>query len=308
MSLTDKQFEDLKAGGKLPSPSGIALRLIELTRQNDVAIDEIARTVQADPALTGRLIRFSNSALNGPRRRPMVSVAEAIQRIGTTTVRQLVLGFSVMGSNRKGACTAFDYAEFWSRSLATAIAANAFCLRVRVTAAEEAFTVGLLADVGSLALASLYPDEYALVLESTRGQPRARRIDAEKKELGTDHSELCAALLEDWRIPKLFVDAVLHIDAPEASQAVTGSREKNLVDLLALAAHVGRYCVAEESRRASLIPALVLQAAVVERLAPDLAHHRSCHAPLEEISKNFLISTTVNCSSSRVTSPSSDLR
>jgi two-component system, cell cycle response regulator len=270
VTFPQKRFLDLKTGGKLPSPSGVALRLIELTRKEDVSIEEIARAMQADPALSGRLIKFANSAINGPRR-PVVSVFDAIQRIGIGAVRQLVLGFSVLGSNRTGSCGGFDYPRFWSRSLATAIAAGALCLRVRVVAAEEAFTCGLLADVGSLALATLYPAEYARLLEAQRDAPRSAREQAERGAFDVDHRELGAALLEDWGLPRMFVNAVQFQDDPASSKAPHGSRDHGLMQLLALAAGIGEYCVATDAARKTDATALVLDAAKLGLDAETLA-------------------------------------
>ena len=262
MPVSQKLFEEMKSGGKLPSPSGVALRLIELTRNEDVSVDEIARAMQADPALSGRLIRFANMAFSGPRR-PIVSVADAIQRTGMNAVRQLVLGFSVLGHNRAGACRSFDYSRFWSRSLATAIAANGLCLRVRAAAAEEAFTCGLLADVGSLALATIYPKEYSVVLDAHRDTTPRARAESERKEFKTDHSELGAAMIEDWKIPRFFVEAILHHESPEAAEVTQGSRDHLLLHTLSLAAAIGSYCVASAPERKSMVPGLVLAGAKV---------------------------------------------
>ena len=124
------RFDELKTSGKLPSPSGVALAIIDLCRSDSVSLDEIAHAVQADPALSGRLIKFANAAAN-PLRRPVVAVPEAIRVTGINTVRQLVLGFSLLGRYSSGTCEAFDYERFWSRSLAMAIAASALCARVR---------------------------------------------------------------------------------------------------------------------------------------------------------------------------------
>ena len=262
MPVSQKLFEEMKAGGKLPSPSGVALRLIELTRNEDVSIDEIARAMRADPALSGRVIRFANRAFSGPRR-PVVSVADAIQRTGINVVRQLVLGFSLLGHDRAGICRNFDYSRFWSRSLATAIAANALCLRVRATAAEEAFTCGLLADVGSLALATLYPKEYSVMLDVYRDAPPRVRAESERREFKTDHSELCAAMLDDWKLPRLLVEAIQCHEDPETATVTQGSRDYLLLHMLSLAAAIGTYCVSSEALRKAMVPDLVLTAAKI---------------------------------------------
>lgn len=262
MAVSQQLFEEMKGGGKLPSPSGVALRLIDLTREEDVSIDEISKAMRVDPALTGRVIRFANMALNGPRR-PVVSVADAIQRIGMSVVRQLVLGFAVLGHNRAGVCRNFDYVRFWSRSLATAIAANMLCMRVRATAAEEAFTCGLLADVGSLALATLYPKEYSVVLDTQRDAIPRVRAEIERKEFKTDHSELGAAMLEDWKLPRPFVEAIERHEDPDAASVTQGSRDYLLLHMLSLAAAIGTYSVSSEAVRKAIAPDLILAAAKI---------------------------------------------
>ncbi|MEO8626918.1 MAG: diguanylate cyclase [Betaproteobacteria bacterium] len=256
------RFDELKTSGKLPSPAGVALAIIELCRKDDVSIEEIGYAVRADPALSGRIIKFANSALHGPRR-AIVSVPEAIQLIGINTVRQLVLGFSLLGQHRNGACAKFDYTRFWSRSLAVAIAASAVCMRVRSAAPEEAFTCGLLAGVGTLALATIYPVEYSELVASPGGKSVFELSRLEQERFATDHNELAAALLQDWHLPRLFVVSVFHHEVPERGGLPDGTREFMVCNLLHLAAAIGDMCVIAESERKSCIPDLILAAARV---------------------------------------------
>lgn len=256
----DKQgFDELKTTGKLPSPSGVALRIMELCRKDDVGVPELAKVVQADPALTGRLVKFANSAMAGPRR-PVVAIADAIRVLGMNTVRQLALGFSVLGQHRAGACPGFDYNVFWSRSLASAIGANALCLRTRAAAADEAFTCGLLLRIGSLALASLYPEGYGDVLANNASTPD-RLLEYERKQLSTDHLEITAALLEEWMLPRVFVNAVYHHEAPQEAQYPDGSRESILCNVMQLSAAIGLFCTASDPERRQMLPDMVFGAA-----------------------------------------------
>ncbi len=256
------RFDELKTTGKLPSPSGVALAIIELCRKDDASIDEIGYAVRADPALSGRIIKFANSALHGPRR-AVVSVPEAIQLVGINTVRQLVLGFSLISQYREGASAMFDYQRFWSRSLAVAIAASAVSMRVRSAAPEEAFTCGLLAGVGTLALATIYPDEYGAMVSSAAAESVDGLTKLEQERFATDHNELSAALLQDWHLPRLFVVSVFHHEVPERAGMPEGSREFMICNLLHLAAAIGDLCVAPDSERKALIPNLILVAAKV---------------------------------------------
>lgn len=255
-------FDELKTTGKLPTPAGVAIRIVELARSERVRLADLAHVVQSDPALAGRLIKFANSALAGPRR-PVVAVADAVQLLGTSTVRQLALGFSVLDGNRTGGCRAFDYEGFWSRSLATAIAVNALCLRTRAAPADEAFTCGLLASLGRLALATLHPVGYAEVLESYAGLDSAVLRARERQRFQTDHSDLCAALLEDWMLPRVFVGAVYHHEDPADAPFPEGSREAVLTRLLHVARQVSAFCMADEAERRQLAQDLVFGAAQV---------------------------------------------
>jgi diguanylate cyclase (GGDEF)-like protein len=252
------KFDELKATGKLPSPAGVALRVIELCRRDGTGIDEIAHAVRADPALSGRIIKFANAASQGLRR-PVVSIPEAIRMIGVSTVCQLVLGFSLLGQYRSGACKAFDYARFWSRSLAMAIGAAGLARHVRCAPADEMFTCGLLSGVGTLALATIYPEEFGRLLGTPA--PGVTFSAREREQFATDHNELSAALLEDWRLPRVFVAAVFHHEDPPAAGLPEGSRDYQICAVVGMSAQLADFCVAKPEQRPLAGPDLVLSGA-----------------------------------------------
>ena len=125
-NAVSKRFDELKATGLLPLPTGVAMEILRLTQNEGSTIKQIAQTIQADPALTGRTLKFANSAHAGARK-PIASVSEAVVRLGMRTVGTLSLGFSVLSSSRRGPCAGFDYDGFWSNSLVMGIAAKTLC-------------------------------------------------------------------------------------------------------------------------------------------------------------------------------------
>lgn len=255
MEIIDQnRFDELKATGQLPSPQGVALAILKLMQQDDVTLQDIAHVIQTDPALTGRLIKFANSAHSGTRR-PIVSISEAVMFIGLPMVRQLVLGFSVLSGSRVGKCKAFDYDGFWSRSLATAIANQALSARAK-TAAEETFTCGLLSDIGSLAMATLFPDKYAGVLEAAAGKTAEELISLEQAEFACDHNEMTVALLKEWGFPEIFLGIVFHHENPDKGDFQEGDRTYTLVHALRLSAFLAKICLADENSRRLLLPRL----------------------------------------------------
>ena len=253
-AINQNRFKKLKATGQLPSPKGVALALLNLMQQDDVTIQSIARIVQTDPALSGRLIKFANS-LHFNTRRHIVSVPESLMVVGLPMVRQLVLGFSVLSDHRIGKCNAFDYQEFWSSSLATAIANQALSAQAKISG-EETFTCGLLSGIGRLTLATLFPDKYAKVLSTAADAPPDELIRLEQEQFDTDHNELAAALLKEWGFPVILIETVYYHEQPEKADFQAGSRAYTLVHLLHLSRSLANLCIADEKSRRALQPGL----------------------------------------------------
>jgi diguanylate cyclase (GGDEF)-like protein len=256
-------FEKLKASGNLPSPKGVALAIMRLTQREDASMAEMARIIKSDPAFVGRLIKAANSVNANPGR-AVVSVQEALVVLGMPAVRNLALGLSLLSQYGRGGCKGFDYAGFWSASLACGIALQALTLRTRAAPAEDAFSVGLLARIGELALATLYPEEYADVLGRAAQAPPAGLAGLETERFALNHRDLTAAMLSDWRLPKIFCQVVYEHETCDATRHAAGSREYLLVYSLALARQIAAICTAAEERRAAALPRLF---ALGERLS-----------------------------------------
>jgi len=260
MSAMDKsKFEQLKASGLLPSPKGVALAIMRLTQNESVNGNDIARTIKADPALSGRIIKAANAGsafMTG--RRPIAAVPDALVVLGLQAVRQLALGFSLVSGYREGGCANFDYSGFWSRSLITAIAIQALTTRTKAAAPEETFILGLLSRIGCLALATLYPQAYDRVLLKYKDGAGAELVKLEQEEFAMDHNELTAALLADWGIPKALAEPVYYHSRPETSTYTEGSRAYLLTHSLHVAAYLAELCLTDENQRRTMLPNLFL--------------------------------------------------
>ena len=252
------RFEALKATGKLPSPKGVALSIIRLLQRDDFRIVDLVQLVQSDPAIAGRILYFANAAAFG-RSRPIASLQRAIVALGSFRVRDLVIGLSVMHSHHSGVCAAFDYEKFWGHSLATGIACQELAHFAQMVS-EELFTVGLLARVGELALASIFPDEYSDLLQSVKESP-LEIVPLEQERFHLDHNELCASLLAEWGLPEVLIQAAFHHENPDSAGFADGSRVQTLTHSLSFASALAHICMVEEELRWSLLPALLARAA-----------------------------------------------
>jgi two-component system cell cycle response regulator len=257
MTSGEFKFEELKASGLLPSPKGVALAVMDLAQDENATNAALARTIQADPALSGRLVKAANT-VQFRRRRPVASVPDAVMVLGMSTVRQLALGFALVTEYRDGNCEGFDYDGFWSRSLVTGIAMQAIVAHTRVAIAEEMFLVGLLSRIGCLALATVYPRDYAQVLNEHANGALVSLSPLERHRFAVDHNELTVALMRDWGLPSALVDPVLHQEHPATGKFPEGSRAFSLCHALNLAGYFADLCLAPEAARPAMLPNLFL--------------------------------------------------
>jgi HD-like signal output (HDOD) protein len=158
--ITAFNFHELKALGRLPSPSGTALAIMGIVQQDDATIEQLVHLGKADLALSGSVLGFANSAAFGARR-SIATVQDAAMLMGMQSIKNIALSLSLFDKSSQGNCAGFDYVRYWSQSLAVAvaIAIAALTARERTASPDEAFTLGLLSDIGKLALASVWPDD-----------------------------------------------------------------------------------------------------------------------------------------------------
>ncbi|ANE58022.1 MULTISPECIES: diguanylate cyclase [unclassified Methylomonas] len=251
----DFNFHEFKASKHLPSPAGTALTVMQLVQKTDTSVQKLAEVIKADPALTARILSFANSAAFGARR-PIANVFDAVQMMGLHAVRNFAVSLSLVGNNRQGACTQFDYGTYWMKSLATAVAIAVLTARERTVAPEEAFTVGILADIGKLALATAWPDIYSKCLAQASG---AELLKLEEQYFAINHRRLTLILIQDWGIPEVFVNALKMSFGPPQAEV---NRMVRFASQLAFARQIAHYCIADDPYRKVSLPDLQRDAAL----------------------------------------------
>lgn len=182
----------------------------------------IADLVAKDPAVAAELLHVANSAYFAPRRE-VTSIHQAVQYLGMDVVRAVVLSSSVFKSLKDQARDPSRLTAVWEHSLRTAARMRAAIHALAEVNGEpkpdlraegEAYTAGLLHDIGLLALAAAFPD----------GDPRisgfdttceCRRAQAERAVLGVDHGVVGGFLMGLWGLPDAIVEAIALHHAPD---------------------------------------------------------------------------------------------
>lgn len=197
---------------ELPPLPSIVFSMNEALMSPHTSAREVARVLSSDPAVVSRLLALANSAYYGLGQR-VTTVTHAVMVLGFNTVRNVVLAATIFRS--LGAVSprgAFDQHRFWKHSIACGTLSRILARRRGESHAEEMFILGLLHDVGKLVIAAWLSEDAARI--RARVDEGARLHEAESEVLETTHADVGAALLERWRLPRLYVEAVRHHHTP----------------------------------------------------------------------------------------------
>lgn len=174
----------------------------------DGSVLEVARLLSADPALTTRLLRLVNSALYGYGGN-IDTVERAVQILGLQQVHDLVLAMSLSAVFAGIRPDCLDMNGFWRGSVMCALASRDIARRSGLPAAERMFVIGLLADIGHLAMYQTLPALATEARDTAERSGEALHL-AERRIVGCDHAELGATLMDHWRLPACFAGAIGH--------------------------------------------------------------------------------------------------
>lgn len=206
-------LEDLvEVGERLPTLPAVAVEILDLTRDPDVMVEQLAYALAKDPVLSAKLLRLANSSLFR-RGDPVTTLVEAAVRLGLKTVKLMTLSFTLADAVPRSATARFDYTAYWRHSLVTTVAARSLARLSKCAYEDEAFVCGLLSRIGELVLAESMPGRWADVMARSGGV--APDLDIQREVLGFDHTEVAALLLQSWDLPEVIWKSVRYHGTPD---------------------------------------------------------------------------------------------
>ena len=223
----------------LPTLPSVAVGIAKIALRHDRYVEDLTRCIEVDPALTVRVLRAANSS---PYRRSgsITTLPDAIGTLGARALQSLVLSLSVMDVFADRMATyAIDPVNLWLHSIATALYARELSQHVELLDPHEAFTAGLIHDIGKILLLISLEEDYPRVI-SRAGADHAPLFMAERDRLSYDHAEVGKWLLEQWDIPSIYVEVILQHHHP-VEAAFSDRRHFLLACIVALGNHLS-YC------------------------------------------------------------------
>lgn len=158
------QLENELGEGSLAFPTvfDLSLRIKALADDPDSTLEAIARVVKAEPVLSVKTVRMANALLLNPYRAEVRSVADAVPRLGLSTLRCLAYAVAAeqLARDQRSRQMQLIASGLWMHSIEVASWAYAFARQLRTLNPDIALLGGLMTNIGQfylLAKASAYP-------------------------------------------------------------------------------------------------------------------------------------------------------
>ncbi|HPF39826.1 MAG TPA: HDOD domain-containing protein [Phycisphaerae bacterium] len=221
-------LESIKRSASIPSMPLVATRCYEMTQDSNCDYNKLVELLSTDPGIAASVLRLANSPLFGVTRQ-VSSLKHAIALLGVKRIRDLVLARYLVQKTEELQCDLIDISYYWRISVTSAILTSKFANALLPARRDEAFMIGLLADLGVLVLAQALPDQYAPI--AARYQPHSGDawMHGEYNLMGVTHGEVTALVLEQWNLPEIMCEAVKHhhsepADLPDNADAALLAR------------------------------------------------------------------------------------
>jgi HD-like signal output (HDOD) protein len=208
---------------KLPCSPSLLPRLMAAVDNPDNSSAEIESIISVDSALAAATLRLANSAYFGGGE-PVAVLDEAIMRLGMKEVYRLaalVLIGRWESSHKQN--LRWEPGDFARHSICTALAAEVLAESTGNAEPQVAYTIGLLCDLGKLALAYICPGFYPAIFEHCK-RTDCTWEEAERAVLGYHNAEVGARLVRSWHFPEQFAGVIEHqlnpVQAPSDARAL----------------------------------------------------------------------------------------
>jgi len=190
----------LQSTTKLPTLPVVALEVNRLLLDYEAPMEPLVELLQKDQALIMKILRLVNSSFYGFKNK-IQSLGHAVTLLGYNTIRNAVVAVSVMDTLAlKNELKGFEIDSFWTHSVCVAVAGRFLALKTHLAPAEDAFTAGLLHDIGKVVLAIFCPRELVVILERAR-DAGLTFYGAERQLDSWPHNQIGAFLAQRWMLP-----------------------------------------------------------------------------------------------------------
>jgi predicted Zn finger-like uncharacterized protein len=202
----------------LPPMPQIVFKARQVLANPDSEIAELSDLLESDQAIATKVLKLANSAYYGLSGK-VASIRHASSLLGFKALGQLISmvgSASLLGKTLNG--YDLDSAGAWRHSLMAASASRILARKQDPNLEGDAFSAGLIHDVGKLVLDSYVMDRKDEFERITAGG-RNSMLAAEQHLLGLDHAEIGYEVCQHWNIPESISRAIKYHHDPSKSDS-----------------------------------------------------------------------------------------
>jgi HD-like signal output (HDOD) protein/DNA-binding NarL/FixJ family response regulator len=179
------------------------------TSGSDLKADRLVAAVTSDAEATAEILRLAKGASAGLRG-PVTTAGEAIGRIGPLRTAALLMSSGLKNAEKSLVRQMPPPLRDWyqRRSVVNATFASVFAQKQSGLSGDVAFVLGLFQDLGIAVAGAAFGARYARLVTRAHSCGPTHLHVVERQDLGVEHAELSAALMEQWGLPQSLLNAV----------------------------------------------------------------------------------------------------
>lgn len=191
--------------------------IIRLIEDPETGAKDVEREVIKDQGLTVKILKLANSSYYGLSRN-IRSVSEATVLLGFQAIKSMVLATTVgKVFDRELPGYALGEEALWRQAQICAITARVVAKKCRFPKADQAYTAGLLRDIGKVILDHYMSEQYEVIVSEVIASKK-EFLQVELDVLGYDHGQVGARIAEKWHLPEELVEAIEMHHTPEKAR------------------------------------------------------------------------------------------
>jgi len=213
MNKKAQQFLQKVDVDKLPSLPHVLLKLLDICHDESLSFTELGMILKQDPALYARVLsvdhdhEYNSSHL--PQSDSAASIESYLKHLGVNTIKSIAVTATVQQFFSRTSLERTDFLkQHWQHSLYCAYVAGSIAEMCDYSDVEEAYSTGLLHDIGQLVLETTYPEKYTSTFAQLSEDEFFHTL--EEDEFDTTHQEVGAELLRKHGASSFVYDAVLY--------------------------------------------------------------------------------------------------
>lgn len=236
MIKTPKKYEidisrEISEKSELMALPEAVMQILKSAAKDEISIDSLSSIISHDPALTSRLLKIANSPFYGLSHK-VSSIQQAIMVLGITTVKCLALSAAIFDREKLRQDIGVDIITLYSNIISIAVTSRKIAVACGYHSPEDAFTCGLLHDIGLLYLLHHYPRQYRDALMNASQSESL--FDEEKGQFGMTHDQVGGLIAQKWCLPEPILSGIAHHNS-------CGDRDsRKLDDVIRLAVALNR--------------------------------------------------------------------